>query len=234
VHPVFEFAAGETPSEWFFKGGVALPEGVESGSELVQGDAVVQGDTVRSIRVVGPGTGTLLFTLLAHATRRACATGRGSVPYLGQGEATRGCTATVRGGHIIVGRVDETGADPRFRMTLLKRDAYGLSLYRRKKWEPLPFQRTYTELVEVMNTALAHWAVDWSYQIHRASNFRNQAHRAGCPTSSARFLQTWCGSCASVAKSGSGHRFRCRQCSRRSERSTYSHGSRCRSVARSH
>jgi hypothetical protein len=81
---------------------------------------------------------------------------------LDQGEATRGCTATVRGGHIIIGRVDEAGADPRFRLTLLKGDTYGLSLYRRKKWEPLPFQGTYTELVEVMNTALAHWAVDWS------------------------------------------------------------------------
>jgi hypothetical protein len=59
---------------------------------------------------------------------------------LDQGQATRGCTATVRGGHIIVGRVDEAGADPRFRMTLLKDDEYGLSLYRRKKWERLPFQ----------------------------------------------------------------------------------------------
>src|SRR4029453_11770536 len=77
---------------------------------------------------------------------------------LDQGQATRGCTATVRGGHIIVGRVDEVGADPRFRLTLLKGDVYGLSLYRRKKWEPLPFQGTLTELVDVMNTALAHWA----------------------------------------------------------------------------
>ena len=81
---------------------------------------------------------------------------------LDQGQATRGCTATVRGGHIIVGRVDEAGADPRFRMTLLKGDTYGLSLYRRKKWEPLPFQGTPTELIDVMNTALAHWATDWS------------------------------------------------------------------------
>ena len=79
---------------------------------------------------------------------------------LDQGQATRGCAATVRGGHIIVGRVDEAGADPRFRLTLLKGDDYGLSLYRRKKWEPLPFQGTLTELVDVMNTALAHWAID--------------------------------------------------------------------------
>jgi hypothetical protein len=82
---------------------------------------------------------------------------------LDQGQATRGCNATVRGGHIIISRMDEAGADPRFRMTLLKADAYGLSLYRRKKWEPLPFQGTYTELIEVMNSALAHCAVDWSY-----------------------------------------------------------------------
>jgi len=81
---------------------------------------------------------------------------------LDQGQATRGCAATVRGGHIIIGRVDEAGADPRFRLTLLKGDEYGLSLYRRKKWEPLPFQGTLTQLVDVMNTALAHWAVDWS------------------------------------------------------------------------
>jgi len=52
---------------------------------------------------------------------------------LDQGQATRGCRATVRGGHIIVSRVDEAGADPRFRLALLKGDEYGLSLYRRKK-----------------------------------------------------------------------------------------------------
>jgi hypothetical protein len=81
---------------------------------------------------------------------------------LDQGEATRGCIATVRGGHIIVGRVDEAGADPRFRMTPLKGDAFGLSLYHRKKWDSLPFEGTLNELVEVMNTALAHWATDLS------------------------------------------------------------------------
>jgi hypothetical protein len=81
---------------------------------------------------------------------------------LDQGEATRGCTATVRGGHIIVSRVDAAGVDPRFRMTLLKGDTYGLSLYHRKKWDPLPFDGTLTELVDVMNTALAHWATHWS------------------------------------------------------------------------
>ncbi len=48
------------------------------------------------------------------------------------------------------------------RMTLLKGYTYGLSLYHRKKWDPLPFEGTLTELVDVMNTALAHWATDWS------------------------------------------------------------------------
>jgi hypothetical protein len=47
-----------------------------------------------------------------------------------QGEATRGCIATVRGGHIIVARVDEPVADPRLRMTLLQGDAYGRPLRR--------------------------------------------------------------------------------------------------------
>ncbi len=81
---------------------------------------------------------------------------------LDQGEATRGCTATVRAGHLVVGRVDEVGADPRFRLTPLGRDTYGLSLYHRKKWDPLPFEGTLTELVDVINHDLAPWAADWS------------------------------------------------------------------------
>jgi hypothetical protein len=52
-------------------------------------------------------------------------------------------------------------ADIRIRKALLKADAYGLSLYGRKKWE-LAFQGTLPELIDVMNTALAHWATDWS------------------------------------------------------------------------
>ena len=96
---------------------------------------------------------------------------------LDQGEATRGCTATVRGGHIIVARVDAAGADPRSRMTLLKGDTYGLSLYHRKKWDPLPFQGTPNQLVDIMNTALAHWAVDWTSPDLEVPNFRNRALR---------------------------------------------------------
>ena len=58
---------------------------------------------------------------------------------LDAGEATRGLTVTARGGHLIVGRTDEYGAEPRFCLSPLGGGAYGLSLYRRKRWEPLPF-----------------------------------------------------------------------------------------------
>lgn len=61
---------------------------------------------------------------------------------LDAGEATRGLTVTSRAGHLLVGRTDEYGPDPRFRLTPLGAGAYGLSLYRRKRWEPLPFEGT--------------------------------------------------------------------------------------------
>ena len=41
------------------------------------------------------------------------------------------------------------------------RSLLDLSLYRRNRWERLPFEGTPGELVDVMNTALAHWAVEW-------------------------------------------------------------------------
>lgn len=81
---------------------------------------------------------------------------------LDAGEATRGLNVTARGGHLIVGRVDEYGADPRFRLTPLRAGAYGLLLYRRKRWEPLPFEGTLQELADSMNDELATWADDWS------------------------------------------------------------------------
>jgi hypothetical protein len=81
---------------------------------------------------------------------------------LDHGAATRGCTATVRGGHLILGRVDELGTDPRFRLTPLGGGTYGLSLYHRKRWDPLPFTGTLEELVETINTDLPDWAADWS------------------------------------------------------------------------
>jgi len=78
------------------------------------------------------------------------------------GQATRGLSVSVRGGHLIVGRTDEHGTDPRFRLTPLGAGAFGLSLYRRQRWEPLPYQGTLHELAETMNNDLAAWADDWS------------------------------------------------------------------------
>jgi hypothetical protein len=74
---------------------------------------------------------------------------------LDAGEATRGLNVTARGGHLIVGRTDEYGADPRFRLTPLSAGA-------RKRWEPLPFEGTLDELVDTMNHELAAWGDDWS------------------------------------------------------------------------
>lgn len=81
---------------------------------------------------------------------------------LDRGDATRGLRVTVRGGQLLLGRVDPQGPDPRFRLTPLASQTFGLSLYRRKRWELLPYSGTLEELSEVMNTDLAHWAVDWS------------------------------------------------------------------------
>lgn len=78
------------------------------------------------------------------------------------GHATRGMSVTARGSHLIVGRTDEHGADPRFRLTPLGAGAYGLSLYRRNRWEPLPYEGTLQELAVTMNTDLSAWADDWS------------------------------------------------------------------------
>ena len=81
---------------------------------------------------------------------------------LDQGEATRGFTVRVRGGHLILGRVDDDGPDPRFRLTPLGGGTYGLSLYDRNRWDPLPYEGTLNDMVDVMNNDLAHWAADWS------------------------------------------------------------------------
>jgi hypothetical protein len=78
------------------------------------------------------------------------------------GQVTRGLSVSVRGGHLIVGQIDKNGPDPRFRLTPLGGGSYGLSLYRRQRWEPLPFQGTLQELAETMNRDLAAWADDWS------------------------------------------------------------------------
>ena len=95
--------------------------------------------------------------------RAAVATGidRWLQTLLEAGPATRGLAASVRGGHLILARADDLGPDPRFRLTPLGVTAYGLSLYRRKRWEALPYHGTLQELVDVMNTDLQHWAADW-------------------------------------------------------------------------
>lgn len=80
---------------------------------------------------------------------------------LDQGEATRGLTAKTRGQHLIVSRLDELGLDQRFRLTPLSGGRYGLSLYERNRWQPLPYEGTLNELVDVMNSDLAVWAAEW-------------------------------------------------------------------------
>jgi hypothetical protein len=80
---------------------------------------------------------------------------------LDRGEATRGMTAKTRAGHLVLGRVDADGPDPRFRLTPLGGGRYGLSLYDRNRWDPLPYEGTLNELVDVMNTDLGAWAAPW-------------------------------------------------------------------------
>ena len=84
------------------------------------------------------------------------------VTLLEAGQVTRGLSVSVRGGHLILGRTDENGPDPRFRLTPRGGGSYGLSLYRRQRWEALPFEGTLQELAETMNHDLAAWADDWS------------------------------------------------------------------------
>ena len=81
---------------------------------------------------------------------------------LNAGAVTHGLAVTVRGAQLILARTDHLGTDPRFRLTPLSPTAYGLSLYRRNRWEPLPYHGSLHELVAVMNTDLAHWAADQS------------------------------------------------------------------------
>lgn len=78
-----------------------------------------------------------------------------------RGEATRGLAVKTWGGHLILGRVEDAGPDPRFRLTPLGDGHYGLSLYDRNRWDPLPYEGTLDELVDVMNNALGAWAAEW-------------------------------------------------------------------------
>jgi hypothetical protein len=77
---------------------------------------------------------------------------------LDQGESTGGMTVKPWGGHLVLGRVDADGPDPRFRLTPLGGGRYGLSLYDRNRWDPLPYEGTLNELVDVMNSDLGAWA----------------------------------------------------------------------------
>jgi hypothetical protein len=81
---------------------------------------------------------------------------------LESGQATRGMIVTVRCGYLIMGRTDEHGADPRFRLTPLGAGAYGLSLYRGNRWESVPYEGTLQELAVTMNNDLSAWGDDWS------------------------------------------------------------------------
>ena len=78
-----------------------------------------------------------------------------------RGEATRGLAVKIWGGHLILGRVDDAGPDPRFRLTPLGDGRYSLSLYNRNRWDPLPCDGPLDELVGVMNHDLGAWAAEW-------------------------------------------------------------------------
>ena len=86
-------------------------------------------------------------------------------PLLDAEDATNGMHIQCRRGAIVLSREEpaeppeKPEIDPRFRLTPLGPNEFGLSLYRRNRWERLPFQGTLQDLVEVMNSAVAHWAV---------------------------------------------------------------------------
>jgi hypothetical protein len=94
-----------------------------------------------------------------------------------RGEATRGLAVKTWGRHLILGRVDQVGPDPRFRLTPLGDGQYGLSLYERNRWDPLPYHGTLDELVDVMNNDLGAWAAGWPElpaQRHEAYGMRSE------------------------------------------------------------
>jgi hypothetical protein len=88
-------------------------------------------------------------------------------PMLDAEDATQGMHIQCRRGAIVLSREssaeppEQPELDPRFRLTPLGMDQFGLSLHRLDRWERLPFEGRLADLVEVMNTALAHWAVEF-------------------------------------------------------------------------
>ena len=87
-------------------------------------------------------------------------------PLLQEGEATRGLHIDHRRGAIVLSGtwVDDVSGheepDPRFRLTPLGATQFGLSLWRGARWERLPFEGSLTDLVDVINSVLPHWAQD--------------------------------------------------------------------------
>jgi hypothetical protein len=77
-------------------------------------------------------------------------------------DATRGLAVKTWGGYLILGRVDEVGPVPRFRLTPLGDGRYGLSLYNHNRWDPLPYEGPLDELVDILNHDLRAWAVEWA------------------------------------------------------------------------
>ena len=87
-------------------------------------------------------------------------------PLLQAGAATRHLHIDQRRGAIVLSGtwVDDVSGhqerDPRFRLTPLGGAQFGLSLRRGARWERLPFDGSLTDLVDVINTVLPHWAQD--------------------------------------------------------------------------
>src|SRR5260221_6350853 len=63
---------------------------------------------------------------------------------LDQGVATHGFTVKTWGGHLILGRVDEPGPDPRFRLTPLRGRRYGFRLYDSQPRDPFAYASSLT------------------------------------------------------------------------------------------
>jgi hypothetical protein len=74
---------------------------------------------------------------------------------LDAGDITHILTVTVRGGHLITGRTDEEDADPASDAQLRAGAPSGLSLCRRKRWEPLPLKAVSKKLADTMSHDLA-------------------------------------------------------------------------------
>ena len=102
------------------------------------------------------------------------ADGRADCPRsIGSGRSDTWYDRKTWGGHPVLGRFDADAPDPRFRLTPLGGGRYGLSLYDRNRWDPLPYEGTLNELVDVVNSDLSTWAPPGRTSLHRASNLGN-------------------------------------------------------------